>query len=183
MRTSIHQLVHTLSYGDAISTEVLALQKSFREAGCGSEIYAINVHPLLKGQAKDYKDLPSDFDGEIVFHLSLGSPLTDVYINLKKAFKTVIYHNLTPPRWFENVNPRIVSDIKQGQKELPIICDASDRIIADSKYNASELSKYKVEVLELPLDSKKWGSDASFLVHARPLPQMPLSVPQFCPHQ
>ena len=59
-----HQLVHTLSYGDAISGEALALQRCLREQGRESSIYAINVHPNYKGLAKDYRDFPKDFQAQ-----------------------------------------------------------------------------------------------------------------------
>ena len=155
----IHQLVHTLSYGDAISTEVLSLKRCFQEMGFKSEIYAINVHPLLKGQALDYRDFPHDFTGEVVFHFSLGSPLSELYENLTTASRTMIFHNLTSPCWFEGVNPRIVRDLKDGQKQLPEMCKISDRVVADSPFNARELAElgFKAEVLELAIDEQKWG--------------------------
>lgn len=61
----VHQLVHTLSYGDAISGEVLALQRCMREQGFESEIFAINVHPAYKGRAHKYQTLPKEFEGEL----------------------------------------------------------------------------------------------------------------------
>ena len=162
MRT-VHQLVHTLSYGDAISGEVLALQRCFREAGLKSEVYSINVHPKLEGKAKSYKDFPSDFKGEVILHYSLGSPLNDLYRSLNNASRALIYHNLTPPHWFKAVNPRIVKDIEAGAKELPELCKITDLLLADSSYNASELDKlgFKAQVLELPIDPKRWEEPAN----------------------
>ena len=156
--SKIHQLVHTLSYGDAISGEVLGLQRCFHALGHESEIYAINVHPKLKGKAKDYRELSSDFDGQIILHYSLGSPLNALYQELVNARRSLIYHNLTPPEWFSGVNPRIVVDIQQGQKELPELCKITDLLLADSKFNAQELKDlgFNAEVLELPVDNSRW---------------------------
>lgn len=158
----VHQLVHTLSYGDAISGEVLALQRVFRSLGVESEIFAINEHPKLKGQSIDYREfipkLGAGFDGSIILHYSLGSPLNTLYRELKSAERILIYHNLTPAHWFEGVNPRIVSDIRQGEAELPELCHISSRLLADSNFNAQELSRFGVsaEVLELPIDPARW---------------------------
>lgn len=154
----IHQLVHTLSYGDAISGEVLALQRCFQECGWNSEIYAINVHPKLKGAALDYRELDSSCAGEVILHYSLGSPLNDLYRSLKSAKRSIIYHNLTPATWFDGVNPRVAEDIRQGAKELPELCRISDRVIADSAYNASELEPHgcSPQVLPLPFDPVRW---------------------------
>ena len=162
-RRELHQLLHTLSYGDAISGEALALQGCFRRMGLQSEIYAINVHPLLKGRALDWRKLPSRFEGELLFHFSLGSELSDVYKGMDSAVRSMIFHNLTQPRWFQGVNPRIVRDLEEGQRQLPELCAVTDRLIADSRYNAGELRScgYEAEVLELPIDEEKWAVPAN----------------------
>ena len=56
-RQPVHQLVHTLSYGDAISTEVLAMQRALRGLGHASEIYAIGEHPQMRGRSRPYKEV------------------------------------------------------------------------------------------------------------------------------
>lgn len=155
---SIAQLVHTLSYGDAISGEVFALQRCFRNKGWDSKIYSINTHPKYKGFAEDYKTLPHNYDGELLLHYSLGSPLNQLYLKQKGAKRTLIHHNLTPSKWFMGINPRIVNDIEQGRTELPALCAISNRLLADSKFNAEELQLlgFASQVLELPLDPAKW---------------------------
>lgn len=154
----IYQLVHTLSYGDAISGEVLALHRTFQSQGTQSEIYAINIHPEYRSIAKDYQSFPRTCSGEIILHYSLGSPLNDLYRSVQGVSKTLIYHNLTPSRWFQGINPRIVKDIEDGVRELPQLCRISDRIIADSKFNASEIQAIgcSAEVLLLPFDPERW---------------------------
>ncbi|RMD84181.1 MAG: glycosyltransferase [Candidatus Dadabacteria bacterium] len=165
MENVIHQFVHTLSYGDAISTEVLALRDFFAEEGYRSEIYCINAHPKYKGLALDYREFIKKngvhFRGGIVLHYSLGSPLNELYRKLKGARRFLIYHNLTPPCWFEGVNPRIVEDIKRGMKELPELCTLSDLLVADSAYNASQLKGFDVEVLSLPVNAGRWNVNSN----------------------
>ncbi len=163
MRPVIHQLVHTLSYGDAISGEVIALRRAFHELGWDSEIYSINTHPHYQGLTRDYRDFSQDFSGKVILHLSLGSPLSALYLGLEQAERVMIYHNLTPPEWFAGVNPRIVRDITQGLGELPDICRVSDLIIADSVFNARELDTYGVhaQVLPLPVDPARWSEPAN----------------------
>lgn len=155
----IHQLVHTLSYGDAISSEVLAFQRVFKNLGHDSEIYAINAHPHYKHFVRDVKTFPENFSGELLLHYSLGSPLNLIYKNASEARRTIIYHNLTPAKWFAGINPRIVADIKQGLEELPDLCRMSQRLIADSSFNAEELGEigFDAKVLELPVDPERWN--------------------------
>lgn len=158
-----YQLVHTLSYGDAISGEVLALKRCFADLGYDSQVYSINSHPRLKGEARDYRDFPSDFAGELILHYSLGSPLNSVYVECRGATRSVIYHNLTPAKWFRGINPRVTEHIEAGVTELPGLLEKSDRILADSAFNASELKEigFDAEVLDLPVDPARWGVEAN----------------------
>lgn len=154
----IYQLVHTLSYGDAISGEVLALHRAFEESGRESKIFAVHEHPKLKGSSISHTDFPVDFDGTVILHYSIGSPINGVYRNLEKANRVIIYHNLTPVHWFEKINPRVRDDLKAGFQELPELCALSDRIIADSSFNASEIRDhgFEAEVLNLSVDPARW---------------------------
>ncbi len=164
MSNCVHQLVHTLSYGDAISGEVLALKRVLQAQGCESEIFSIHTHPKLHGQASSYLDFPKNFKGTVILHYSLGSPLNQLYRSLTSARRALIYHNLTPAHWFEGVNPRIQADIELGQRELPELCGITDLLLADSEYNASELRNLgfmNAQVLNLPLDPRRWELERS----------------------
>jgi glycosyltransferase involved in cell wall biosynthesis len=159
----IHQLLHTLNYGDAISGEALSLQRVFRENGIKSDIYCINTHPKYKGLTKDYRDFDTAFLGEVILHYSLGSPLNHLYRKLTLATRTIIYHNITPSYWFKGVNPRIVNDIDSGILELPELVKMSNKILADSEFNAEEIKKLGTdcEVLPLTVDPSRWTENAN----------------------
>lgn len=154
----IHQLVHTLSYGDAISGEVLAMQRALLKMGFQSEIFAIHVHPNYKGLARKYTELDATFTGGLILHYSLGSPLNELYSSCSNARKFLVYHNLTPVRWFKGFNTRLVGDLEKGREELPELCNRSDILIADSNYNAQELRQlgFEAMVLGLPIDMQRW---------------------------
>jgi len=155
----IYQLLHTLSYGDAISTEVLSLDKVLKDSGFETGIFSINTHQHLKGKSINYKQMDKDFEGVLILHYSLGSPINELYLNLPNVKKVLIYHNITPKKWFENVNFRVANDIEVGIKELPRLLEKTDLIISDSDYNAKELKEigYDSIVLNLPFDSNKWN--------------------------
>ncbi|MCB0330095.1 MAG: glycosyltransferase [Bdellovibrionales bacterium] len=187
-RRAVHQLVHTLSYGDAISSEVLSLQRVFHEAGYESEIFSLHTHPKLKGRSKELTEFPNEFSGEVLLHYSLGSPLNDRYRSLTSATRSIIYHNLTPSRWFEGVNPRIVENIRQGEEELPELLAISDRVIADSTFNADELRSHGVDpiVLPLPIDPARWSHEPNEgitrILRSQPGPHL-LHVGRFAPNK
>jgi glycosyltransferase involved in cell wall biosynthesis len=154
----IHQLIHTLSYGDAISGEALALQRSFQELGVTSKIYAINTHPKYVGKTESYQELSADFDGQVILHYSLGSPLNQLYKSLKSAKRSIIFHNLTPSTYFADINPKVAQDIEQGWRELPELCAISDLVLSDSTFNALELKELGIDsqILPLPFDPSRW---------------------------
>lgn len=163
MKQAIHQLVHTLSYGDAISSEVLSLKRVFESLGFESKIFSLHTHPKLEGLTEQATNLPEDFNGQLILHYSLGSPLNTIYSAATKAKRSIIYHNLTPSHWFEGINPRITADIRAGEAELPALLRLSDMIIADSTFNAEELKKlgFNATVLPLPIDPNRWQVEAN----------------------
>ncbi len=170
----IHQLVHTLSYGDAISTEVLALQRALREQGVPSEIFSINSHPKLKGQARHFTELEGCDAADVILHYSLGSPLNDVYREWTKGRRVLVYHNITPPVWYRSINSRVADDIEAGISELPQLCALSDAIWADSDFNAQEIQGlgYDGRVLDLLVDPGRWQAPRN-----EPLYQSVVSTP------
>ena len=155
----IHQLVHTLSYGDAISTEVLALQSALRELGLESEIYALHEHNRLKGRSRNFQTINECAEADIILHYSIGSPLNDLYANWNRGHRVLVYHNITPARWFRGVNNRVANDIEHGLADLPALCATSDRIWADSNFNAREIEAlgFSASVLELPIAPERWN--------------------------
>lgn len=156
----IHQLVHTLSYGDAISTEVLGLQRALRSLGRASEIYALHEHPRLKGRSRPFSSLQAGTDADLVLHYSLGSPLNPLYAQWNTGKRVLIYHNVTPAHWYSGINHRVAEDIQRGLAELPELCRVSDALWADSEFNAGELRVlgFEASVLDLCVDPERWDS-------------------------
>ena len=69
--TPVAQLVHTLSYGDAISTEVLALDRFFKESGRESYVYALNEHPNLRGRTRSFETFSELKKADIILVINL----------------------------------------------------------------------------------------------------------------
>ena len=160
MTRAMHQLVHTLSYGDAISTEPLALQRVLRGLGYESDIFRIHEHPKLQGRSRPYSELSRAQDAEFLLHYSLGSPLNAVYEQWTRGHKRLIYHNITPARWYRAINQRVADDIEQGLLELPDLCGISDALWADSPFNAREIEGlgFQADVLDLLVDPTRWDT-------------------------
>src|SRR5512144_1723692 len=59
MSARVHQVLATLSYGDAIGNEVLGIQRVLRANGITSDIFVETAHPRLEAATRDYRELPS----------------------------------------------------------------------------------------------------------------------------
>ncbi|MDD2943755.1 MAG: glycosyltransferase [bacterium] len=174
----IAQLVHTLNYGDAISGEALAIRRILSEQGIDNRIFSLHAHEKVTSdrfplaELADYVHSAREIGSEttraekvvVILHYSLASPLNEAYLALENAHRVIIYHNLTPPRWFAGYNARVHADLVAGEQELPQLLSASDEVIADSHFNARELEHYgcdSAQVLGLLIDLRKWSVEAN----------------------
>jgi glycosyltransferase involved in cell wall biosynthesis len=155
---AIHQFVAGFVSGDAISNEAALFRTIFRNWGFNSEIFCEEraTHKDERHHIKDistYSRQASDND-VVLLHLSMGSGVNDVFKNIK-ARKAILYHNVTPPHYFELINKQTAAHLAKGLQQVAQLTDTAELNLADSRFNADELEKlgYKsVNVLPLVLD-------------------------------
>jgi L-malate glycosyltransferase len=163
----IHQFVHTVTYGDAITSEALSIRRLLSEMGIQGEIYCVNAHDLLKPETKRIHEFNDDAaDTAVVLHYSIASPLNDLYRSMTHAKRALIYHNLTPEQWFYGYNRRVVDDLRRAREGLHAAVAATDLLLGDSTYNCEELGTFieaqsAAHVLPLLIDFKKWSIPAN----------------------
>lgn len=169
--TAVHQLLPVLTSGDAIGGAVLTTRRMLTELGYSSEIYADVIAERLSSAARPASELrgrvhPGD---AVVYHLSVGSPLATLFASLP-ARRVVVYHNITPPRYFESTSPRVVLQLIEGRRQLGELAGRTELCIADSEYNATEARQCgfpTVVVVPPPVD----------LARLRPVPAAPTTPP------
>jgi len=160
----IDQFVHTLSYGDAISGEALTIRRLLREEGFKSDIFVVNKDYRYDEIALSFEHYLEQPDGAVVLHFSIASPLNDLFLQSVNTKRAVIYHNLTPERWFCPYNGRVVRDLRMARDSLQEVVESADLLLGDSKFNLIEISGYKIKearVLPLVFDSTKWNLPAN----------------------
>ena len=155
---AIHQLVAGFSRGDAISNEALVMRKIFRSWGYESDIFCENrrILPELRGEAKDLVQHRAMIqpDDLTLLHLSIGSIVNQIFPELPGR-KALLYHNITPSEYFTAVQPQIAASLARGRDEAKALAGKATVNLADSQFNADELSSWgyrNVEVLPLVLD-------------------------------
>lgn len=157
-KLKLAQFLHTLNYGDAISSETVTISRLLKEAGAEVEIFSLHAHEKMKSKCRNITEFnPSEFN-TVLLHYSLGSPLNQIFKEFKGE-RIFLYHNLTPEHWFANYNRRVYDDLVEGKKELKEVAKSATCVLADSEFNSGELKKLGVQdpkVLSLPFDSVKW---------------------------
>lgn len=150
----IVQLLPTLSFGDAIGNDTVALKKAISDMGYISEIYAENVDKRLPSDtAKNISRLKElRKDDVLIYHKSTGTDLT-FKIQDFHCRKIMIYHNVTPPEFFRPYSTAAASLTEYGYKGVEHLRDKVDYCLADSAYNKSELLRmgYACPIDVLPI--------------------------------
>ena len=135
----VHQILPTLSYGDAVSNDAINIRKVLVKNGIKSEIYAKFIHPDVSQYAKPLKYYKKDSRNIVLYHFSLaGDDVTEFIKNLPEK-KGLIYHNITPPRFFDNYDPTLSELCRNGLLELKTIAPYILIGIGDSEYNRIDL--------------------------------------------
>jgi len=139
---NIHQFLTSYSYGDAIGNEVLEIRDFLRQQGHNSEIFAQFYHPRYADQIINYLeyDRYSDKDNIIIYHFSIGSPVTKKFLRVPDR-KVIIYHNITPHEFFLDYHRVLAKDCFKGRVELRSLAGKVDLALGDSIYNESELKE------------------------------------------
>lgn len=160
-RGGVHQLLPGFIDGDAISNEAVEIQRIIQSWGYESKIFTINKHtsPMVRHLCLDYTEHEkiSNSGNVIIYHHSIGSVLTQYFKNLPDK-KILIYHNITPDKYFRNINTEKATVLHQGRKQLEDLAGVPDISLADSQYNCQELIDlgYKnTHVLPIILNFKK----------------------------
>ena len=143
MAAAIHQLVAGFRRGDAISNEALLMRFLFRRWGLESEIVCgpSSTDPEQRHEVVDFAALRARVRPEdtAILHLSIGCEANEVFPTLP-CRKVVLYHNITPARFFERIDPVAAATLAEGRRQAAALAGAADINLADSEFNARELA-------------------------------------------
>ena len=136
----IVQLLTTIAYGDAIGNDTLAIRDFIREKGYETAIYAEGIDARLPaGTALPWDRMPTlERDDILLYHASTGTPLNTALLSYGGK-KVMIYHNVTPPRYFSGYSPTAEDNCRWGELQIGYIARYVDSCIADSEYNKQQL--------------------------------------------
>jgi glycosyltransferase involved in cell wall biosynthesis len=167
----VHQLLAALSYGDAIGNEALAIQRQLRAAGHESDIFAELVHPRVAHLARplwEYREVSSP-ETACIYHFSIGSAAGRLIHGAPDRL-VVVYHNITPARFFLGFHPHLAGLCHHGRRELEAFAPRTELGLGDSEFNRAELEAAgfsRTAVLPIVLDLSLYERPPSPVVRRR----------------
>lgn len=164
----VHQVLASLSYGDAIGNEALVIQKVLRRAGYASDIFAEQVEPRRAAAARPLEDYEALVKAETVclFHFSIGSAASNLAYHAPHRLVT-IYHNVTPAASFAPFHPHLARLCHEGRQELAVFASRTELGLGDSEFNRRELEETgysRTAVLPYLMDWSGYDAPASPVV-------------------
>lgn len=129
-----------MAFGDAIGNDTLAIRDFIREKGYETGIYAEGIDPRLPaGTALHWDRMPPlEHDDILLYHASTGTPL-NIRLLSYGGKKVIIYHNVTPPRFFSGYSLTAQDNCRWGELQIGYASKYVDYCIADSEYNKQQL--------------------------------------------
>lgn len=138
MAPRIIQLTPTITPGDAVSNDVLAMREVLTELGSDNAIYCIGMAEKFRRIAKPFHSYRPRPDDILLYHMSIGSEMSSFVRDVAVMRKLMVYHNITPPEFFDGF-PTLQRGCRQGRRELEELAPVIDFAFADSDYNRTEL--------------------------------------------
>ena len=148
------QLLTTLTYGDAVGNDSLALDEVLKKAGYKTGIYAERIgNRIPAGTARSLSRRPRiKPDDVIIYHFSTGTGLNFRLPELVGR-KLMIYHNVTPGEFFSGYSVASWNLCRYGIEGVKFLADKVDYCLADSSFNKQNLEDfgYKCKIDVLPI--------------------------------
>lgn len=139
MSTSrVIQFTPTLSFGDAVSNDIFAMSAALSENGYENKIVSITASPKVTDKTIPLSSFIAKKSDVFLYHMSIGSDLTDYIISSDVKHKLMVYHNITPEKYFQGI-PLIQDCCIKGRLQLEKLAEHIELAFCDSDYNKAEL--------------------------------------------
>lgn len=136
----VHQLLGALHHGDAVGNEALAIRGHLRGAGFASDVFAGWIDPLLGHEARPLREWAADDgpDTACLYHFSPGSAAGQVARGVAGPL-AVMYHNVTPARYFAGWSSESARLAVQAERELAELARRAVVGLAKSTFSRRDL--------------------------------------------
>lgn len=136
---AIHQFTIGFLHGDALGNQAAYIRGLLRSWGYRSQVYAQYRDRRLEEPGEDYRRYRAAPTDVIIFHYSIGSPVTE-FVRQLPCLVIPYYHNVTPASFLRKYNEPLAGLLEQGRRELALFKDVPFAL-AGSEYNRQEMRK------------------------------------------
>lgn len=136
----VHQITATATYGDAITNDMLEIDRRLKAWGLDAYMYAGSIESRMSRRVRPddaYRSFIKAPEDLLIYHYSIYSPNFELYEHSRNR-RVVIYHNITPPEYFKGYDPGLESVCRLGRRTLSRL-DGCDLAVGVSEYNRREL--------------------------------------------
>ena len=134
----VNQWLPAAHAGDAVGDHARALRDLFRRRGHQADIYALTIDEGLHDDVLPWSDSASRAGDVTLLHFAVPSPMTQALGTLPGA-RVLVYHNVTPARFFAPFDEGICRMAAAGREELASLADRVDLAAGVSEFNRREL--------------------------------------------
>ena len=158
-----HQLLSFARRGDAVTHQALGLRQEL-SAGGPSRLIADVFDDSVAGDdvvALDEARAGISDDDLVLYHVTIGCEPAVAWLHDRKGPYGIVYHNITPHRFFEDLSWDHARFAERGRAELASLVPGAAVIIADSAYNAAEIEALggTVNLIHPPLTTTRRLAD------------------------
>ena len=155
----LHQVVDSMLVGDATSDQVFLIRQWLRDLGFASNIYAVNMDDRLHGKVLPFRIKDIAEGSPVIYHHAIGSRTVND-LHARQVPLILVYHNITPPHFFNTADLSLTRAIYRGRSQLEEIRPQTRLALGDSPYSELELQGLgfsKTGVLPIALDVTQYA--------------------------
>jgi glycosyltransferase involved in cell wall biosynthesis len=139
----IHLMTPHTRPGDAVTNDLLGMQRWLRCRGHEAHAYAEERHRSLRHAVrplKDYLGCYQEADDLLIYHHSVGWPRGVWLFERTRNRRVVRHHNVTPGGFLGPYNRLIAAMCRRGQRQTRrLIRTGAERWLADSAFNVEDV--------------------------------------------
>ena len=135
---AIHQVMTGAAPGSSTWGEARSVQAALRGWGLRSDTYVGEAHAALRRETihfSEYRPQPGDV---LLYHFTAASPLSDQVFAAGRPI-ILLYHNVTPARYYANANPRVAAQLARASEQLATLRPQVRLALAHSEFSRRDL--------------------------------------------
>jgi len=150
----VDQWIPAAHRGDAVGDSARLMRRMLRADGHTSDIYSLTIDDDLRGDVLPFREGETRRADVTIYHYALPSPLSAPFARLPSG-RVLLYHNVTPERFFAPYDAGIFALARAGRQELRTLANVPDLALGVSEFNRRELEEMGFQhsaVLPLAVD-------------------------------